>query len=247
MNDQLVFTAGLLEAFALCPMKFALYRLSDAWAGVPRRTGAAWALHAAVKRCLNECYLMGGPRAVSATWLADRFAAVFDARACADSREEEEQIATGRRLVAQYHADHLHDQADEVRVDLTLEGCIASARWRAYADRRESRPDGSVAYVLYSVSRRPPGESALAEDLRTGVLQILAEQSEGRPVEVEVHALRARRVIDATKRPAELAAIEQQVARQVDRAQRLSNPPALRGAHCRWCHVRSLCPKFIDR
>jgi len=240
-------TAALLEAFVLCPMKFRLYRLGNAQSGVTRRVEGARALHAAVKHCLDECYRAGGPGGYPVQRLLEDFTRSFDGRACADSREEEEQRATGLRILAEYHADHLGDALCDLRVDVALEGPIDAWTWRAQADRREARPDGSVAYVMYSTARRPPSPGALAEDLRTGVLQLLAEGAEGRPVEVEVHALRSRRVLDATKRPDQLAALTQRLRETATSATALADPPALRGRHCRWCHARSICPQWSTR
>ncbi|MBM3472628.1 MAG: PD-(D/E)XK nuclease family protein [Armatimonadetes bacterium] len=244
MNDNEPLTASLIEAFVLCPMKYRLYRLGGPQGGMTRRVDAARALHAAVKHCLDECYRAGGLREWPVERLHEEFARSFNGAACADSREEEECRATGLRLLAEYGADHVADEATDVRVDLTVEGRLGDPAWRANADRRETRADGSVAYVLYSTARQPPSPGSLSEDLRTGVLQLLAEQLEGRPVEVEIHALRKRRIIDATKRPDELTAIEERATQLAASARSLVDPPALKGRHCRWCHVRSVCPKW---
>jgi len=240
-------TASLLEAFALCPMKFHLYRLGGADTGATRRVDAARALHAAAKHALDECYRAGGPRAYPVERLCADFTAAFEGRACADSREEEQQRTTGLRVLTEYHAGHLDDAIEGVRVDVTLEGALGQWNWRAPADRREGRPDGSVAYVRYSTARRPPTPGELAEDLRTGLLQLLAEAAEGRPVEIEVHALRSQRALDATKRPDQLAEIERQLTTSAAAALALDDPAALKGRHCRWCHVRGVCPAWARR
>jgi hypothetical protein len=200
-----------------------------------------------VKHCLDECYRAGGPTRYAVERLQEEFGASFQGTACADSREEDEQRATGLRLLAEYHADHLVDAAEELVVDVTLDGALGGHAWRVRADRREGRPDGSVAYILYSTARRPPTPGELAEDLRTGVLQLLAEAAEGRPVEVELHALRTRRILDATKRPDQLTAIERRASEMADAALALDDPPALRGRHCRWCHARPVCPQWARR
>jgi CRISPR/Cas system-associated exonuclease Cas4 (RecB family) len=244
VNREETLTASLIEAFALCPMKYRLYRLGGPQGGMTRRVDAARALHAAVKHCLDECYRSGGPPEWPVGRLHEEFARSFNGAACADSREEEECRATGLRLLNEYHADHLAHDVRDVHVDLTVEGRLGDLPWRAKADRRETRADESVVYILYSTARPPPSPGSLGEDLRTGVLQLLAEQVEGRPVEVEVHALRRRRVIDATKRPDQLAAVEQRATQLAAAAQSMADPPALSGRHCRWCHVRSVCPKW---
>jgi hypothetical protein len=241
------FTPSLLEALRLCPMKFRLYRLGGEEAGITRRVDAARALHAAVKHCLDECYRMGGPTECPEHLLHQEFTSSFDGGACADSREEDECRSTGLRLLSEYHADHLGDRADGVRVDVTVEGRIAESQCRAHADRREGRPDGSIAYILYTTARKPPTPGSLADDLRTGMLQLLAEGAEGRPVEIELHALRKRRVIDATKTPDELAATEHRVAQLAALAQAPDDPLAVKGRHCRWCHVRAVCPQWVKR
>ena len=237
-------TASLIEAFILCPMKYRLYRLGGAEGGMTRRVDAARALHAAVKHCLDECYRGGGPREWPVERLQAEFTRSLNGAACADSREEDECRETGLRLLAEYHADHLEDEVSAVRADVALQGRLGDREWRASADRREARSDGSVAYILYSTARQPPSRSSMGADLRTGILQLLAEQAEGRPVEVEIHALRKRRVIDATKRPDELAATEQRTTQLAASARSMTDPPALKGRHCRWCHVRSVCPKW---
>ena len=244
MSGEQPLTASLIEAFVLCPMKYRLYRLGGPQGGMTRRVDAARALHAAVKHCLDECYRSGGPQEWPVERLHEEFTKSFNGAACADSREEEDCRTTGLRLLAEYHADHLADRAAEVRVDLTVEGRLGDVPWRAKADRRETRADESVAYVLYSTARQPPSPGSLSEDLRTGVLQVLAEQAEGRPVEIEIHALRKRRVIDATKRPDELTATERRAIQLATSARSTTDPPALKGRHCRWCHVRSVCPKW---
>ncbi|MGQ9730588.1 MAG: RecB family exonuclease [Candidatus Zipacnadales bacterium] len=243
MNSDPSFTAAMLEALDLCPMKYYLYAFGDA-GGATRRVDAARALHAAVKHCLDECYRHGGPRHYSVERLQEEFQRSFEGTACVDSREEDEYRQVGLRILADYHADHCEDIFDGLLVDVALQGEIAGVRLRAWADRREGRSDGSIAYIQYTTGRRPPTTSSLQEDLRTGTLQLLAEQREGRPVEVEVHALRQRRILDATKPPDALASVETRICELSSRARNMRNPPALKGRHCRWCHVRSVCPAW---
>jgi len=242
VSNELPLTASLLDALTLCPMKYHLYRLGGAEAGLTRRVDAARALHAAVKHCLDECYRLGGPAQCALERLQEEFTTCFDGRACADSREEDDCRATGLRLLSEYHADHAGDGTEGVRVEVTLEGPIGEEVYRARADRREGRPDGSLAYLLYTTARHPPTPGPLQEDLRTGILQLLAEETEQRPVEVELHALRRRRIIDATKTPDALAALRDRLAQLARSARALTDPPPLKGRHCRWCHVRGVCP-----
>ena len=245
--SNLVLSSSLLEAYSLCPLKYRLYRLGDPEAGVTRRVDAARALHAAVKHCLDECYRLGGPRAYPVERLEEEFRSSFDGGACADTRQEEECRREGLRLLADYHADHLEEAAEGVRVDQALEGHLGGARLTARVDRREMRPDGSCVQILYTTSRQPPTPGAVREDLRIGLLQLVAEQVEGRPVEVELHALRHRRSIDVTQTPASLAVVEQRATALIASIERTTDFPALRGPHCRWCHAKSACPKWSRR
>jgi PD-(D/E)XK nuclease superfamily len=239
--------AKTLEAYALCPMKYHLYRVGDPSHGMTRRIDAARALHAAVRRVLHDCYRAGGPQAAPAEALLEAFTGCFDGGACTDSREEDECREAGLDMLRHYHADHLADGTTEVTVDVALAGTIEGHDFEARADRREVRHDGRIAFLTYTTSRRPPTEGPLEEDLHTGALQLLGEQAEGRPVTIEVHALRTRRVLIATKPAGPLADVRARIvalAAAVTEAERFA---ATRGRHCRWCHVRSVCPEWRGR
>ncbi len=244
MTTNLPFTAKALDAYGLCPMKYRLYRLGDPSRGLTRRVDAARALHAAVRRCLDDCYRAGGPRAVPVERLAEAFLACFDGQACADSREEDECRAAGLDMLRYYHADHLDDEITDVRVEIVLAGAIGDHPFEARADRREVRAEGRIVFVLHTSARRPPTEGPLEQDLPTGVLQLLGEQTEGRPVTVEVHALRARRVLIATKTADLLAEARRRIIALAAAVRQAESFPAARGRHCRWCHARSVCPEW---
>jgi RecB family exonuclease len=240
-------TAKVLEAYSLCPMKCRLYHLGDPSHGMARRVDAARALHAAVKRALDECYRAGGPRAAPVARLAESFVACFEGRACADSREEEEYRAAGLGMLRDYHGDHLGDEATGVTVDVLLRGELEGRPFQAQADRREVRADGRLVYLRYTTARRPPTESALEADLQTGLLQLLAQQAEGRPVTIEVHALRTRRTLLATKPADPLEAARLQILALARAVREAQDFPTVRSRHCRWCHARGVCPAWSRR
>ena len=236
----------MLEAFAQCPMKFGLYRVGHSAGTGARRVGAARALHTAAVRALDECYRLGGPSRVAVGQLTARFIDAFDGRACSDSREEEEYRTAGIQALLRYHADRAGDEAASVDVDVTLRAELGGGLFDSHANRREARPDGSVAFIIYTTARQPLTEGPLQDDLKTAVLQLVAERAEGRPVEVEVHALRKRQVLDATKPPDVLAAGHDRLVALADAALAAERHVAIRGKHCRWCHVRGVCPECPD-
>jgi RecB family exonuclease len=247
MRSDRPFTARMLEAYGLCPMKWRLYRLGDPSRGVARRVDAARALHAAVKRALDECYRVGGPALLPSERLLEAFLACFDGKACADSREEDEHRQAGLVMLRGYHEDHVADEVASVEVEVTLAGPIGEHPFEARADRREVRPDGRIVFVLYTTARRPATEGTLERDLQTGVLQLLGEQREGRPVTIEVHALRTRRALIATKPADPLEEVRRHLVALATAATEAEEFPTVRGRHCRWCHARGVCPEWDRR
>jgi len=247
MRADRPFTAKMLEAYGLCPMKCRLYPLGDPSRGVARRVDAARALHAAVKRALDDCYRVGGPPALPSERLLEVFRSCFDGKACADSREEDECREAGVVMLRNYHADHVDDDVASVEVDVALAGRIEDHPFQARAERREVRPDGRIVFVLYTTARRPPTEGVLEQDLRTGVLQLLGEQAEGRPVTIEVHALRTRRTLIATKPADPLEEVRRRLVALATAVTEAEAFPTVRGRHCRWCHARGVCPEWGRR
>jgi RecB family exonuclease len=228
-------------------MKYRLSRLSGPARSATRRMDAARALHAAIRQSLNQCYRMGGPRRVPVDKLIDVFMGCFDGSASADSREEEEHRTTGIRLLTEYHADHRSESPSEVAVDLRLRAEIGEYRFEARADRREVADDGHATLVIYTTARRPPSENALQSDLQTGILQMLGQQAEHAPIAVQVHALRKRGVLQATKPPDVLDDLRDRVRRLAAAISDATDYPTVRGRHCRWCHARAVCTEWTPK
>lgn len=247
MKTDAALTHKALEAYALCPMRYELHRLGGPTRPSVQRVDAARTLHAAVRRSLDECYRLGGPRHFPAERLLALFTECFDGSAAADSREEEEYGRIGAQLLANYHADHLADDPCEVKVDARLKHEVGGFHFEARADRCEQAHNGQLIFVLYTTARRPPSANALQDDLQTAILQLLAQQIEGREVAVEVHALRKRKVLDATKPPEALAGVQDRALGLATAIARATDYPAIRGRHCRWCHARGVCPKWATR
>ena len=247
MKTDATLTYKALEAYALCPMRYELYRLGGPARPSVRRVDAARTLHAAVRRSLDECYRLGGPRHFPADRLLALFTKCFDGSAATDSREEEEYCRIGAQLLANYHADHLADDPHKVKVDARLKDEVDRFCFEARADRCEEAHDGRLTFVLYTTARRPPSENALQDDLQTAILQLLAQQTEGREAAVEVHALRKRKVLDATKPPEALARVRERAVGLAAAIAQATDYPAVRGRHCRWCHARGVCPKWATR
>lgn len=237
-------TAKALEAYRLCPMKYRLYRLGGPATAAARRVDAARALHAAIRQSLNQCYRMGGPQRVPVESLIEAFTDSFDGSASADSREEEEYRSTGVRLLTEYHEDHRGDPPAQVAVDVRLAAAIGGSPFEARADRRQYSADRPAAFVVYTTARRPASENALQADLQTAILQMLAQQAEGREVVVELHALRKRRSLDATKPPDVLDDLRQRVTALAAAVAEATDYPTVRARHCRWCHARGVCPEW---
>lgn len=247
MKIEAALTAKALESYSLCPMRYRLYRLGGPGHGRAHRLDAPRTLHAAMRRSLGECYRMGGPRHFPVDRLLETFTGCFDGSASADSREEEEYRATGRRLLAEYHADHVGDDPSRVEVDVRLEHQVEGYPFEARADRRERPEDGRVTLVLYTTARRPPGPGALREDLQTGLLQLLAGQAGKQEVSVEVHALRQRKTLEATKPPEVMEHLARRIVALAGAMTTATDYPAIRAPHCRWCHSRGVCPEWTRR
>ncbi len=246
MNRREALTAQLIEAYGACPMKFRLYQLGSGDGAKARHVSASRALHAAVKHTLDECYRLGGPLEFPAERLRERFIDAFDGTACADSREEDESRDGGLKMLEAYHATQAETPPLSVDVDVPVRGEIGGWLFDAYANRREERPDDSVAYVIYTTARRPPTEGPLQDDLRTGILQLVAEDRDHRPVEVELHALRSGRIYDATKPPHVLEGIVDRVSAIARTIHEAPSIATVRGKHCRWCHARDVCPEWVS-
>jgi hypothetical protein len=247
VKPDLPFTAKALEAYHLCPMKYRLYRLGGATRGATRPMDAARALHAAIRESLHQCYRMGGPRRFPVDKLIEVFAGCFDGSASADSREEEEHRNTGVRLLTEYHADHRAESPAEVAVDVRLKEEVDGYTLEARADRREVADDGHPTLVIYTTARRPPSENGLQSDLQTGILQIIGEQVERTGVTVHVHALRKRRVLQATKPPDVLRDLGNRVTALASAISNATEYPTVRGRHCRWCHARAVCTEWAPK
>jgi hypothetical protein len=228
-------------------MKYRLYRVGHSTTGEARHVDAARALHAAVKHALDECYRMGGPAEFPLDRLRERFIDAFDGTACADSREEDECRDAGTSIVERYHAARIEDLPLVAEVDVPIRGEIGGWLFDAHANRREERTDDSIAFIILTTARRPPTEGPSQDDLRTGILQLVAEDREHRPVEVELHALRSGRVYDATKPPRELEGIVDRVSALAQVINETPSDAAVRGKHCRWCHARGVCPEWTDQ
>ncbi len=245
MNPDLPITAKALEAYRLCPMKYRLYRLGGPVGAAARRVDAARALHAAIRQSLNQCYRMGGPRGFPVERLIEAFMDCFDGSASADTREEEEHRSTGARLLTEYHADHRGDPPAEVDVDVRLTAAIGGFSFEARADRCETSPDGLRTFVLYTTARRTPSENALQTDLQTAILQLVAQEAEGQEVAVELHALRKRRALKATKSPDVLDDLRNRITTLAAVIDEATEYPTVRARHCRWCHARGVCPEWV--
>jgi hypothetical protein len=241
---DLPLTAKALEAYRLCPMKYRLYRLGGPAGAAARRVDAARALHAGIRQSLHQCYRAGGPQHVSTEQLVAAFMECFDGGASADSREEEEYRSTGLRLLTEYHADHCADPPADVDVDVHLRAAIGRFCFEARADRREMSERVPPTFVVYTPARRPPSEAALNGDLQTAVLQLVAQEAEGRSVAVELHALRKRRTLDATKPSDVLDDLRKRVTALAAAIAEAAEYPTVRARHCRWCHARAVCPEW---
>lgn len=244
MNLDPPLTAKALEAYRLCPMKYRLYRLGGSAGAAGRRVDAARALHAGIRQSLHQCYRAGGPQHVPVERLVAAFMDCFDGSASADSREEEEYRSTGVRLLTEYHADHRADPPAEVDVDVHLRAAIGGFPFEARADRRQRSESSPPTFVLYTTARRPPSEAALGNDLQTAILQLVAQDAEGRQVAVELHALRKRRTLNATKPSEVLDDLHNSVTALAAAIAGAAEYPTVRARHCRWCHARGVCPEW---
>jgi len=238
----------------LCPHKYYLSALGRA-REVAHPVGAPRALHGALVRALQETLVVQAKGPAGVERLLETFEAAFDGTACADTWEEERYRRDGRLILEQYYAGGQLERLGRVEVAVVVSGDLDGQPVYARADVVADVGDAGTVLVTYHSARRTPSPSELQEDLRTGLLQVLAARHwapgggspRPGPFSCEVHALRSGQVLTATKSEEQLEAVR---ARALDRIERIrydSVFPTARGSHCRWCRSKPICPAWQER
>jgi hypothetical protein len=246
-------TARLLEDYAVCARKFLLSFFVSREEEHRFRGGPA-ALHQAVRQALLDCYNQGGPAACEPQTLLDGFEAHWQGELCADTLEEEQLHEQGRRMLADYHADHCADEIEVLATDQRLEATLGDQAFVAVADvvlqpRGAGVPSATLSAVegpalqviRFITSRRPASEDELAEDLSAQLLWLLAREHYDDP-HILYYALRQRRAREVVLDPDRAAYLRRDLASRAARLYREREFTPVKGPYCRWCRVRNRCP-----
>jgi hypothetical protein len=239
-------TARNLEDYATCPQKF-VFSVTASHDELEKLLGGPAMLTRAIRSALQDAFGGGSLAELDRTALLGAFAAHFDGRLCADSREEDELRETGRQVLASYARRLARESDDGVTAtvgDLQFEGELEGHRFRATADL-VLVADGQRDVLRYSMSRKLPTPEELGKDLSVLLLHELAVQryNDGRTrvvVEALRHDARVAPDFGDGRREEGLA----QLARLAGAVRRAREFPPDKGEHCRWCRSRRRCPAW---
>ena len=236
-------TARNLEDYALCPQKFLLSFFTPRGQAERFRGGPA-ALQQAVRAALVECYRQGGPPAVPAERLLAGFEAAWEGSLCADTLEEEQLHAQGRRMLSEYHAQHQAEPVRAIANDLRLEAGIGEHRFVAVADRVDEAEGGLLTLLRYRTAREVPGPRALGREASVALLLLGGEAHFARPAQVGVCAVRRGQLVLAEISDAQRTEWEARLAAQAEALRQARAYPTRVGRHCQVCRSRAQCPAW---
>lgn len=238
-------TARMLGDFATCPRKFLLSFFTTDEEERRLRGGPA-TLHQAVRRALLDIYALGGPPAVTPEEVAERFAAHWEGRWCADAVEEMQLHRAGLEMLAAYRETHASDPARVVATDLRLTAQIGEQTYVAVADLVLAPEAGGTQVLRFVTSRQPASTAELRTELSAQLLWLLATTSlaaEGEPAPlVSFYALRQGRSREVALTPAEADHLRLDLASRAARMHRETAFDPRKGPYCRWCRSRPRCP-----
>ncbi len=236
------FTARGIMDWYDCPMKFMLSHFVTR-AESQRFIGGAAALHQAVRDSLVECYRRGGPAQLPVEAMRDIFDERWDGSLCADSLEEEQFAARGRKMLAEYHDRRAGEPCEVIATDERLELEAEGHAFVAVADAVLRESDGGLNALRWLTTRKPPSLEELSQSTSWALLATAAhERWPDEDVSVTMYSLRRQAGHRIRYEEHLLRPLLRRLTRGAGRIRVATEFPAKTGPQCRWCRARERCP-----
>jgi RecB family exonuclease len=156
----------------------------------------------------------------------------------------------GAEIVSRFHrdrfvADSLETLANEKHFAVVVGGRY---QFQGFIDRLARDAGGRVHVIDYKTGRRAPErfEGKEADQLEAYALAVFAEHDVDE-LELVLEFLRVGRTLTKLIRRAQLAAIEQRLARKIAMVEEATVFPPTPGALCEWCGYNDICEAYAPR
>ncbi len=232
-------SAGAIETYELCPLKF---KLDREW-NLPKDVPAALQYGASMHRILHTFYdAVRYGREISDEDLMEQFRADLASTGVADRYQYELYLKQGMEQLRRFLEVARNVKPPEVlETERKFELKFGGATLRGRVDRIDRTGDDTVAIVDYKTGR-PKSQEETDKSLQLSLYALAAKEAFGKRAEHLIfHNLENNMPIFTTRTDAQLEAAK---IRVLEAAEGIADGKfeAKPGFHCAFCSYRNLCP-----